>query len=155
MKNANPVHIAGLMLLLLATVGAAHAQSVPKIGEMKPGKYDYSVEVNNPAIPFKMPAMKFSQCVTSKDLDEGRAFQAQKDAGIDCTYSNIKTSPGAFQFSAICKMKGGMTMHNDYDGKIAGNIVTMNVKQKMTGGEMPEEMRNSTSKMVMTRQGDC
>lgn len=141
--------------LTLSIVGTAHAQKGPNIKEMKPGKYAYNIEMNNPALPFKMPAMNFSQCVTAKDMDEGRAFQSQKDAGVDCTYSNVKASPGSFGFTATCKMKGDMGMVADYDGKVAGNTVTMNVKQKMTGGDMPDAMRNSTMKMVMTRQGDC
>lgn len=146
------------IFVALATLGlclVAQAQNGPNIKEMKPGKYDYQIEMNNPGMPFKMPAMTFSQCVTSKDLDEGRAFQAQRDAGVDCKYSNIKTSPGRFSFSAFCKMQGGMTMEADYDGSIAGPTVTMNVRQKMSGGGMPENMRNSTMKMLMHRQGDC
>jgi Protein of unknown function (DUF3617) len=141
--------------LALSATGLAHAQKGPNIKEMKPGKYSYNMEMNNPALPFKMPAMTFSQCVTAKDMDEGNAFQSQKDAGMDCTYTNVKASPGSFAFQTTCKMKGGMTMEADYDGKIAGDVVTMNVKQKMTGGDMPDNMRNSTMKMVMTRQGDC
>lgn len=152
MKKTISFLIAGLTL---GTGGVTHAQKGPQVPDMKPGKYAYNIEMNNPALPFKMPAINFSQCVTAKDLDEGRAFQSQKDAGVDCTYSNSKSSPGAFQFSAACKMKGGMTMEADYDGKVAGNTVTMNVKQKMTGGEIPDAMRNSTMKMVMTREGNC
>ncbi|MBL8520771.1 MAG: DUF3617 family protein [Betaproteobacteria bacterium] len=139
----------------LSLSGLAHAQKGPNIKEMKPGKYAYTIEMNNPALPFKMPAMNFQQCVSAKDMDEGKAFQSQKDAGVDCTYTNVKASPGSFAFLATCKMKGGMTMEADYDGKIAGDTVTMNVKQKMTGGDIPDQMRNSTMKMVMTRQGDC
>lgn len=152
MKNTTLMIAAGLAL---SVSNLAHAQKGPNIKEMKPGKYSYSIEVNNPALPFKMPAMNFQQCVTSKDMDEGRAFQSQKDAGVDCTYTNVKASPGSFGFTATCKMKGDMGMVADYDGKIAGDVVTMNVKQKMTGGEIPDNMRNSTMKMVMTRQGDC
>ena len=141
--------------LTLALSGMAQAQKGPNIKEMKPGKYSYNLEMNNPALPVKMPPVNFSQCVTAKDMDEGRAFQSQKDAGVDCNYSNVKASPGSFSFSATCKIKGDMGMQADYDGKIAGDTVTMNVKQKMTGGQIPDNMRNSTMKMVMTRQGDC
>ncbi len=141
--------------LALSVTGLAHAQKGPNIKEMKPGKYSYAMEINNPALPFKMPTQNFTQCVAAKDLDEGRAFQSQKDAGVDCTYSNVKASPGSFSFTAVCKMKGDMGMEADYDGKIAGDTVTMNVKQKMTGGQIPDAMRNSTMKMVMTRLGDC
>lgn len=151
MKKVVPI----IAAMAFAATGLAHAQKGPNIKEMKPGKYAYNIEMNNPAIPFKMPAMNFQQCVTAKDMDEGKAFQAQKDAGVDCTYSNMKSSPGSFQFTAVCKMKGDMTVNADYDGKVAGDTVTMNVKQKMSGGNMPDNMRNSTMKMVMTRQGDC
>ena len=152
MKKTSLLIAAGLAV---SVSGLAHAQKGPNIKEMKPGKYQYNIEVNNPAIPFKMPAMNYQHCVTAKDMDEGKAFQSQKDAGVDCTYSNVKASPGSFAFTATCKMKGDMGMVADYDGKIAGDVVTMNVKQKMTGGEIPDAMRNTTMKMVMTRQGDC
>lgn len=155
MKKTDGKLIVGLTVFLLGMAGAAGAQKGPNIPEMKPGKYDYSMEMNNPAIPFKMPAMKFSHCVASKDLEEGRAFQTQRDAGVECNYSNMKSTPGAFQFNAMCKMKGGMTMDAVYDGKIVGGTITINVKQKMVGGDMPDAMRNSTTKMVMTRVGDC
>ena len=141
--------------LTLALSGMAHAQKGPNIKEMKPGKYSSNMEMNNPGLPVKMPPMNFTQCITAKDMDEGRAFQSQKDAGVDCNYSNVKASPGSFSFTATCKMKSDMGMQADYDGKIAGDTVTMNVKQKMTGGQIPDNMRNSTMKMVMTRQGDC
>ena len=146
---------AASLALTIAFAAPVFAQKGPNIKEMKPGKYSYTMEMNNPGLPMKMPPMTFTQCVTAKDMDEGRAFQSQKDAGVDCTYSNVKASPGSFQFTAMCKMQGGMAMEADYDGKVAGNVVTMNVKQKMTGGQMPDNMRNSTMKMVMTRQGDC
>jgi hypothetical protein len=149
------ISLVSLGVALCIAAGFAHAQKGPNIKEMRPGKYSYVMEMNNPAIPFKMPPINFSQCVTAKDLDEGKAFQNQKDAGVDCTYSNVKSSSGSFSFNASCKMKGGMTMDADYEGKIAGDVTTMNVKQKMTGEGIPEQMRNSTMKMVMTRQGDC
>ena len=139
----------------LCLVGAAQGQAGPNVKEMKPGKYDYQIEVNNPALPFKLPAMTFSQCVSAKDLDEGRAFQSQRDAGMDCKYSNVQSSPGRFTFTAVCKMKGDMGMEADYEGTVSGNTVIMNVRQKMTGGGIPDNMRNSTTKMTMTRQGDC
>jgi hypothetical protein len=141
--------------LTLACAWPASAQQGPRIKEMKPGKYAYSIDMQNPGMPMKMPPMSFSQCVTPKDMDEGRAFQAQKDAGVNCTYSNANSSAGHFQFSASCKMQGGMSMEADYDGTVAGDVITMQVKQKMQGGQIPDNMRNSTMKMVMTRQGDC
>ena len=61
-------------ILTMCVAGTAQAQTGPNVKEMKPGKYDYKIEVNNPALPFKLPAMTFSQCVTAKDLDEGRAI---------------------------------------------------------------------------------
>lgn len=141
--------------LTLACVWPAHAQQGPRIKEMKPGKYAYNIEMHNPGVPIKMPPMAFTQCVTLKDMDEGRAFQAQKDAGADCSYSNVNSSAGRFQFSAACKMQGGISMEADYDGTVAGDVVTLHIKQKMLGGPIPDNMRHSTMKMVMTRQGDC
>lgn len=147
--------LAASTLAALCCSVPALAQKGPQVPDMKPGKYSYTMEMNNPGMPFKMPPMNFTQCITAKDMEEGRAFRSQKEAGVDCSYSNMKASPGKFQFTATCKMQGDMTMVADYDGKSSGNTITMDVKQKMTGGGMPENMRNSTMKMVMTRQGDC
>jgi hypothetical protein len=146
--------------LVFMAIGAtltapAFAQKGPQIKDMKPGRYAYNIEMHNPGFPMKMPGMQFTQCVTAKDMDDGKAFQAQKDAGVDCAYSNVSSNPGRFQFSAVCKVPGGMSMEADYTGIVSGDLVTMDIKQKMTGGNMPDNMRHSTMKMVMNRQGDC
>ncbi|MBH9554324.1 DUF3617 domain-containing protein [Inhella gelatinilytica] len=140
--------------VLGAGVGLAQAQNLPKF-DMKPGKYSYVMESHNPAVPFKMPPMSFTQCVTAKDIDEGRALRTQKDAGVDCQYTNAKSGGGRFSYTATCKIPGDMTMVADYDGKVTGGTITLDVKQKMQGGSMPDNMRSSTMTMVMTRQGDC
>jgi hypothetical protein len=128
---------------------------MPSIKEMQPGKYNYTIEMSNPGMPVKMPPMNFQHCVTAKDMIDGRAFQAQRDAGVDCTYSDIKQTAGRVQFKAVCSIKGGMTMKADYDMQHSGDTITGNIKQEMTGGSMPPEMRKSTTKMLMKRIGDC
>jgi hypothetical protein len=147
-----------LFLICAATAWAAsavHAQQMPQIKEMKPGKYSYSIETFNPGMPIKMPALNFQHCVTAKDMEEGRAFQAQRDAGVDCKYSDIKQSASRVQFKAVCNVKGGMTMKGDYDMQHSGDTITGNIRQEMSGGGMPPEMSKSTTKMVMKRTGDC
>lgn len=148
------VSIIGLGLVF-ACAWPASAQQMPRIKEIKPGQYAYDIDAQNPGVPFKIPPMRFTQCVTAKDLDEGRAFQAQRDAGMNCTYSNVTNRAGRFTFHASCKMQDGSVMEADYDGRVAGDVVTINVKQKTLGGQMPDFMRKTNMKMVMTRQGDC
>ncbi len=133
----------------------AGAQTTPQIKEMKPGKYDYVIETNNPGLPIKIPAMNMSKCVTAKDIESGSGLQAQKDAGVNCTYSDIKSSAGQYAFKAVCQMKSGMSTIGDYDVKASDKVITMNVKQQITGGKIPPEMANSTVKITMTRSGDC
>lgn len=140
-------------LLLLA--GGAQAQKGPAIPEMKPGRYGYVMEMTNPGMPMKMPPTAFEQCVTAKDVAEGKAFQAQKDAGMDCSYRDVKTSPGSFSFKSSCTMKDGMSSQGDFAGTIAGNVTTINIQQKLSGGQIPDSMRNSSIRIVMTRKGEC
>lgn len=139
----------------LATALPAHAQQMPMIKEMRPGKYNYTIEMSNPGMPVKMPPMNFQHCLTAKDMIDGRAFQAQRDAGVDCKYSDIKQAAGRVQFKAVCSIKGGMTTKADYDMQHSGDTITGNIRQEMTGGGMPPEMSKSTTKMVMKRMGDC
>lgn len=149
--------VVSIIPLVLALVCAwpASAQQMPRIKDIKPGQYAYVIDAHLPGVPFKIPPMRCVLCVTAKDLDEGRALQAQRDAGMDCTYSNVTKKAGRFPFHASCKMLDGSITEADYEGHIAGDVVTNKVNLKTLGGEMPDFMRETNMKMVITRQGDC
>lgn len=146
-----------LAIVTLTTIATLSlAQSPPKVKEMRPGMFSYTVETEMKGIPFKVPPTTFTHCVTAKDLDEGRALQGQKDAGMECKYTDIKTTGGRYQFTATCTMKDGMKMRTENDMTVvAPDHFTMSVKSEISGGNMPPGMGNSSSKMTMKRTGDC
>jgi hypothetical protein len=134
---------------------SAFADTPPVIKEMKPGKYKYVVETNNPGMPIKMPATTISQCITAKDLQEGKGLQAQKDAGVKCEFSDVKSGAGQYSFKSVCEMQGGIKMQNEYDVKASDKAIILNMKSTMKGANIPPAMANTTTKMTATREGDC
>jgi hypothetical protein len=141
--------------LVTAFFAANAIAQVPEIKEMTPGKYSYTIEVESPGMPMKMAPQKMDQCVTKEDIKGGKGLQAQKQAGVDCTYSNVKSSSPKYSFSAQCKMQGGMQMDADYDVTAAPGNITIVTKTKMKGGNIPPAMANSKTTMNMKRIGDC
>lgn len=139
---------------LLLFTAVAHAQ-VPRITEMKPGKYSYHIVTEMPGLPIKPPPVNFEQCVTAKDVNEGKALQAQRDAGMTCKYSDVKSGGGKYSFKAICNHKDGMTMEMTSDMTVSGDTFVMNNTNKMSGKGIPKEMGLSKSRMTMKRLGDC
>ena len=133
-----------------------HAQAqVPRIAEMKPGRYSYNIVTEMPGLPIKPPPVNFEQCVTAKDVDEGKALQAQRDAGMTCKYSDMKSRAGSYSYKASCNTKDGMNMDMTADITASGDTSLMNNVVKMSGKNIPPNMGTSKSKMTMRRLGDC
>lgn len=128
--------IAALSLIALP----AHAQP-----EAKPGEYAYSVKVK--MMGMSMPAIDFKQCVTAKDIADGRAYvNTEKQA--DCSDTKLQWSGNDFTVESSCKnpdrtMKGkGSATPETFD-------LTMDV---VMGGGMPMTQKQTVS---ARRLGDC
>ncbi|QJR09133.1 hypothetical protein DSM104443_00169 [Usitatibacter rugosus] len=122
--------------LCLAT--AAHADV------SRPGKYDYSVKVT--MMGMGMPAINFSQCVTKKDIDEGKAYVNKEQKG--CTYSDMKREGDRISFRMSCsdpKMTGQAT------GTIGAEAFTIDMQAKITEPMQMEQRSTVSAKRV----GDC
>ncbi len=142
-------------LLLSATVCAAFVSSafaqLPKL-DTQPGKWSYSTRTEIPGMG-SIP-MSFDQCVTQKDVDEGRNLSAQKDAGMDCKYSNVKVSGNRYQFTATCKMKDvPEPMVMNYD--MTATPTSMDSKMTMTGGTAAAMGGKMNMSMTAKRLGNC
>ena len=126
---------------LLTITGAAHAQ-LPKF-DTSPGKWMYNTRTEIPGMG-SIPA-SFEQCVTQKDIDEGRNLSAQKDVGIDCKYSDLKQTGTRYQFKATCTGKDmPEPMLMTYD--MTASSTAMDSKMTMTGGSA----KAAGGKMSMT-----
>jgi Protein of unknown function (DUF3617) len=144
-----------LLAIALMLCSAATFAQVPRIAEMKPGKYSYNIVTEIPGLPIKPPATSFEQCLTAKELDDGSALRAQRDAGVDCKYRDIKSAPGKYSFKATCTMKEGMKMEMTSEMTASGDTIVMNNTNHMTGKDIPPGMGKSNMRMTMKRLGDC
>ena len=135
-RIARHAAIAALGLIALT------AQAQP---EAKPGEYAYSVKVK--MMGMSMPAIDFKQCVTQKDIDEGRAYvNTEKQA--DCTDTKVQWSGNDFTVASTCK-NPDRTM----SGKGTATAETFELKMDVVmGGGMPMTQKQTVS---AKRLGDC
>lgn len=128
--------IAALSLITLA------AQAQP---EAKPGEYAYSVKVK--MMGMTMPAIDFKQCVTAKDIADGKAYvNTEKQA--DCTDTKLQWSGNDFTVEGTCT-KPDRTMKGKGSATAETFDMTMDV---VMGGDLP-----MTQKQIISakRLGDC
>lgn len=117
------------LFTLMPLAGISQAQ-LPKF-DTSPGKWSYNTRTEIPGMG-SIP-MSFEQCVTQKDIDEGRNLSSQKDAGLDCKYSNLKQTGNRYQFTATCTSKDmAEPMVMTYD--MTATSTSMDSKMTMTGG---------------------
>jgi hypothetical protein len=129
---------------------AATAQ-LPKL-ETQPGKWSYTTRTEIPGVG-SIP-MSFDQCVTQKDIEEGKNLAAQKDAGMDCKYSDLKVAGNRYQFVATCKMKDVPDpMVMTYD--MTATPTKMDSKMLMTGGTTKAMGGKVNMTMSAKRIGNC
>jgi hypothetical protein len=142
--------------LAAAALGASVVSSpasaqLPKL-DTSPGKWSYSTRTEIPGIG-SIP-MSFEQCVTQKDIDEGRNLNAQKDAGMDCKYSDVKQTGSRYQFVATCSGKSmPEPMVMTYD--MTATATQMDAKMTMTGGAAKQMGGKMNMSMSAKRLGGC
>ncbi len=135
---------------LFALVGVAQAQ-LPKF-DTSPGKWSYSTRTEIPGMG-SIP-MSFEKCVTQKDIDDGSNLSAQKDAGIDCKYGNLKVAGNRYQFTATCMSKDMQEpMVMTYD--MTATATAMDSKMTMTGGNTKAMGGKMNMSMSAKRMGGC
>ena len=143
-------HCLATLLALSSVAGIADAQ-VPKF-DTAPGKWSYSTRTEIPGMG-SIP-MNFEQCVTQKDIDEGRNLSAQKDAGIDCKYSDLKKTGSRYQFTATCTGKNlPEPMVMSYD--MTATATALDSKMTMTGGNTKAMGGKMNMSMSAKRLGGC
>ncbi len=140
-----------LFCFAAAALAASASAQLPKF-DTQPGKWSYATRSEIPGIG-SIP-MSFDQCVTQKDIDEGKNLSAQKDAGVDCKYSDVKVTGNRYQFVATCKMKDvAEPSVMTYD--MTATATQIDSKMVMTGGTT----KAMGGKMLMTmnakRLGGC
>lgn len=144
-----------LTLIITATITAS--ASLPSVAQlpnfnMQPGKWSYTTRTEIPGMG-SIP-MSFDQCVTQKDIDEGRSLSAQKEAGMDCKYQDLKTMGNRFTFTAVCRSKDmPEPMVIDYD--MTATSTQFDAKMTMTGGHTKAMGGKMNMTMSAKRLGGC
>lgn len=129
-----------LTLAVLLAAPAAQAQV-----KAQPGEYAYSVKVQ--LMGMTMPAVKFNQCVSQQDLDDGKAYvNTEKQA--DCSHAELKWSGESFTVAGSCS-NPERTMSGKGTASDTGFDLVMEVK---VGGGMPMQQKQTVS---ARRVGDC
>ena len=140
-----------LCLATLLTITSVAQAQLPKF-DTSPGKWAYNTRTEIPGMG-SIP-ISFEQCVTQKDIDEGRNLSAQKDAGIDCTYSSPKITGNRYVFTATCAGKDmPEPMQISYD--MTATATQIDTKMVMTGGNTKAMGGKMNMSMSAKRLGGC
>jgi hypothetical protein len=140
-----------LCLAALFTLAQVAQAQVPKL-DTTPGKWSYNTRTE--ILGMGSIPMSFEQCVTQKDIDEGRNLSAQKEAGMDCKYSDLKQTGNRYQFKATCTgndLPEPMVMNYD----MTASATTMDSKMTMTGGNTKAMGGKMNMSMSAKRLGGC
>ena len=127
-------------LLVAAALAAPAFAADPN--PVKPGKWQWSMQMEIPGMPFKMPPVKFTHCVTEEDA-KSAIPQNKKDK--DCTVAEYEVDGQTIRWTVDCpkqktKGKGEITYTDD----------------SMTGKmEMDADGQTMTTKYTGKRLGDC
>jgi len=138
------------LISLICLAGASQAQ-LPKF-DTAPGKWSYNTRTEIPGMG-SIP-MGFEQCVTQKDIDEGRNLSAQRDAGIDCKYGNLKQTGNRYQFTATCTSKDmAEPLVMTYD--MTATATAMDARMAMNRGNTRATGGKMNMSMSARRLGGC
>ncbi len=108
------------VLVLAIAAPAAFAKS-----PVKPGKWQWTMQMDIPGMPMKMPPFTFEHCVTKEDAEKADAgVPKDKRQSKDCTLGDYKVDGNTVKWTVDCpkqKMtgKGEVTYDGDsMEGKM-------------------------------------
>jgi hypothetical protein len=110
-------------LVLLAIAGAGLAADSPQ----KPGKWEVKMTMEMPGMPFKMPPVTMTVCVTEEDLEDPQKA-VPGDPKSDCKVGEYKVDGNTVSWTVDCpkqktKGKGEIT----YTGESFSGVMKMDV----------------------------
>lgn len=130
------------VVLSLFCVGIAGAEV-----NMQDGMWEMTMKTEMPGMPFEMPPVKFSQCLTKKDMVPQR-----KEKNEDCKMISTRTEGSTIYWKAQCRSKDG-TM--DSDGKITYRGDSFDGVMKTIMDDSKSGRMEVTNHMSGRRIGDC
>ena len=130
----------GLAFLLVASPSFAEPN-------MQEGKWEITTKVEMQGMPMAMPATKYTQCITKKDMVPQKPEKNQ-----DCQITNTKVSGDTVSWSMQCKGKEGIV---DSSGKITYKKETFDGTMHTTVNSPGSGKMEMTQRISGRRIGDC
>lgn len=124
---------------LAAAPSIALAESAMKAftSKLKPGLYDYKIEMDMGAVP-GMPkgmgkhSMSMQHCLTAKDIADGQLGRKDPNSKVDCQIRDMRVSGSSASYKMVCK--GNMEMSTDVNVNFVPTGYLMNMKMTMNHG---------------------
>lgn len=145
-----------LAAALAATGALAQSPADAMKGKMKPGLYNYKMEMDMGQVP-GMPAgmgkqtMNMQHCVTQKDIEQGQVGKGRDGkANSNCEMKDFKMSGNTATYKMVCKGEGAMTADNKITFVSDGFDMTMKMAMDRGGQKM-----NMTQNMQGRYAGPC
>jgi hypothetical protein len=119
--------------------------------EIKPGLWQYDVQMSMPGLPAGAQKQSFQRCITPKEVQDKSAFM-RSDPGSQCSMSDFRQEAARFSYTVSCKGQPAMT------GKVSGTSTpeSMSVNMDMTLNPAPAPGMGSMKQTMSARRvGDC
>lgn len=117
--------------------------------KMREGKWEVTMDMNIPGMPFAMPAVTHTQCITKKDMEDNKKMLPSAGKSENCDVKDYKVSGNTVTWKTECK-----------DGTKGSGEITYkgdSYTGKMTMETIDKKGKKSTInyKIKGQRKGDC
>jgi len=111
-------------------------------GKMKPGMYDYKVEMDMGQMPGMPPGMgtrtmNMQHCITQEQIERGGWDNPKEKGKTDCEFKNFKMSGNTASYTMECKQP---KMTADNNVTFGNDSFKMDMRMTMDHGGQPMKM---------------
>ena len=131
-----------LTFLAIALLSAGSAAA------LNPGLYEYSMQMNMPGAPAKIPPTTLQRCLTAKDVEGIKAVEMPLMPNSDCKVLNQNINGAQFSYRVSC------TKPQKLEGDVKGTVSATSLNMDMTM-QIPDAPGPMTQNISARRLGDC
>jgi hypothetical protein len=136
-----------LAAALAATPAIAQGDMKAFASRIKPGLYEYKMEMDMGAIPGAPKGMPkqtvtVQHCLTAKDIEDGQLGRKDPNGKTDCKITDMKMSGNTARYRFVCK--GEMEMTSDNTVTFVADGYRMQSKMTMTNDGRTMNMVHDT-----------